>query len=572
MYLAHTRRYRWSVILIIVLVTVGDLFSILVPLWYKKFFDLLVADSLYADMFHILVVIFGIEFVHYLCIRIASFVTNYVRPAVIRDLSDSAFAYLHKHSFQFFQNHFVGSLVTKANRFSRSYGDVFDKIVWQCFPIVLNVGVINVVLWFQKPILGLIVSVWVFFFLILNYYLSRYKLPHDIKRSECESLSTGYLADTITNQSNVALFNGRQREYVGYTTITAQLRRLRSFSSNLTSIFDSVQWLLMMVLEFGLMYALLRLWKDGQATIGDFVLVQAYLIRMFEKLWDFGRLIRDLYESIADAEEMTVILDTPHETIDARNAKTLHARAGKIVFDNVSFAYHQTRKVVEAFDMTIRGSERVALVGPSGAGKSTIVKLLLRQYDLTKGKIFIDDQRIDKVTMESLWESMSLVPQDPILFHRTLMENIKYGKSDATDKEAINAARAAHAHEFIKDLPYGYNTYVGERGIKLSGGERQRVAIARAILRNAPILILDEATSSLDSESEMFIQDALDTLMKKKTVIVIAHRLSTIMKMDRILVIDDGKIVEEGTHKTLLRKKSGIYKKLWDIQAGGFIE
>jgi len=214
----------------------------------------------------------------------------------------------------------------------------------------------------------------------------------------------------------------------------------------------------------------------------------------------------------------------------------------------------------------------IIFCAPSGAGKSTIIKLLLRQHDLMSGKIEIDGQRISRVTLESLWESISLVPQDPILFHRSLMENVRYGKPGASDKEVFEAAKLAHCHEFISQFPDQYNTYVGERGIKLSGGERQRVAIARAILRNAPILVLDEATSSLDSESERLIQDALDILMKNKTVIVIAHRLSTIMRMDRIIVVDEGEIVEEGTHTQLLKKKDGLYARLWKVQAGGFIE
>ncbi|MEK7558106.1 MAG: ATP-binding cassette domain-containing protein, partial [Patescibacteria group bacterium] len=219
----------------------------------------------------------------------------------------------------------------------------------------------------------------------------------------------------------------------------------------------------------------------------------------------------------------------------------------------------------------IKPQEKIALIGPSGAGKTTVIKLLLRMWDLTGGQIFIDGQDISQITQKSLWENISLVPQDPILFHRTLMENIRYSKQEATDDEVIKAAKLAHCHEFIGKTINGYNTYVGERGIKLSGGERQRVAIARAILRNAPILIFDEATSSLDSESEYLIQDALDKLMKNKVVITIAHRLSTIKKMDRIIVIDDGKIIEEDTHLELIKKEKGIYKKLWELQAGGFI-
>jgi ABC-type multidrug transport system fused ATPase/permease subunit len=267
---------------------------------------------------------------------------------------------------------------------------------------------------------------------------------------------------------------------------------------------------------------------------------------------------------------MVDILKEPHEVQDARRAKPLAVSRGAIGFSDVKFSYNQTRTVLKDFNLNIEAGEHVALVGPSGSGKSTVVKLLFRFYDLDKGKILIDGQKISGVTQESLRDQVSLVPQDPSLFHRSLKENIRYGKLDATDEEVVEAAKKAHSHDFISSLSQGYDTLVGERGIKLSGGERQRVAIARAILKDAPILVLDEATSSLDSESEMLIQDALKTLMKGKTSIVIAHRLSTIMQMDRIIVMQDGRIIDQGTHQELL-KRQGMYKKLWEIQAGGFI-
>jgi len=228
--------------------------------------------------------------------------------------------------------------------------------------------------------------------------------------------------------------------------------------------------------------------------------------------------------------------------------------------------------VVDNFNLEIKPGQTVALVGLSGSGKSTLMKLILRLHDIQKGKILIDGQDITKVTQESLRNQISLVPQDPILFHRTLMENIRYGRFNASDEEVIEASKLAHCDEFISKLHLGYETYVGERGIKLSGGERQRVAIARAILRNSPILILDEATSSLDSESEKYIQEALENLTREKTVIVIAHRLSTIKKVDRIVVLDKGKIIEDGSHLQLIKKNKGIYKQLWEIQVGGFIK
>jgi ATP-binding cassette subfamily B protein len=292
---------------------------------------------------------------------------------------------------------------------------------------------------------------------------------------------------------------------------------------------------------------------------------------VFHKLWNVGRNMRRVYQAIADGNEMTEMLLTPHEVQDVENAGLLKVNSGKIEFNHTSFSYKDQESIFNDFNLSISGGERVALVGPSGGGKSTIVKLLFRSYDLTGGGIEIDGQDISKVTQESLREQISLVPQDPILFHRSILENIRYAKPEATEKEVIAAAKAAHCHEFIEKLSSKYETMVGERGVKLSGGERQRVAIARAILKNAPILVLDEATSSLDSESESLIQDALKTLMQGKTTIVIAHRLSTIMAMDRIVVIEDGQITEQGKHEELLKDKDGKYQKLWHIQAGGFV-
>lgn len=284
-----------------------------------------------------------------------------------------------------------------------------------------------------------------------------------------------------------------------------------------------------------------------------------------------NRELRRFYDSFADAIEMVEILEMPHEISDIPDAKPLKTGDCEITFKNVSFYFNEGRPVLENFNLTIKGKEKLALVGPSGAGKTTVTNLLLRLYDVQRGSIEIDGQNIAAVTQESLRDVIAFVPQEPILFHRTLMENIRYGRREASDEEVFAAAKKAHCHEFISAMPEGYRTFVGERGVRLSGGERQRVAIARAILKGAPILLLDEATSSLDSESEALIQDALHNLMEGKTVVVIAHRLSTIMKMDRIIVIENGKVLAEGSHRELLGK-GGLYKKLWSIQAGSFAD
>jgi len=343
-------------------------------------------------------------------------------------------------------------------------------------------------------------------------------------------------------------------------------------SWNLDAIMEAGQSFLAFAIQFLLFYFAIKYWKLDLITIGFFVLLQVYIIGLIDQLWGFTRVVRSAYQAYADAKEMVEIMLLPHEIKDKVKAIELITDKGEIEFKKLTFSFNQTRSVLKDVDLIIKSGEKVALIGPSGAGKTTFVKLLLRLYSPTSGKILIDGEDISEITQESLRKNVSMVPQDPILFHRTLAENIAYGKRDATREEIKKAATLAHCDEFIKNLSQGLETYVGERGIKLSGGERQRVAIARAILKNAPILILDEATSSLDSYSELLIQDALNNLMADKTTIVIAHRLSTIQKMDRIIVVDGGKIIEQGSHSELLAKEDSLYKKLWTLQAGGFLE
>ena len=575
-YWQHAKKYKISGFFMIVGLVGAAVSNVVVPLYFKKFFDILVSgkstDIVAKALIGILMMILLVEFIQWAFWRLATFLASHFQAKVMADLAVTCFKYLHKHSFAYFNDNFVGSLVKRVNRFVRSFEGLADKLTWNLIPLLVNLSVIIAVLLWKNLTIGLTIVVWLVVFMIVNWFFIRYKLKYDIQRAEAETKVTRVLADTITNHTNVKLFNGFNRETKLFTKVSDNLRYLQKFTWDLSNYFEAVQGFLMIGLEIGIFYLAIKLWEVGKFTVGDFVLLQSYVMIVFMQIWDFGRVLRYIYRDLADAEEMTEIFETPHGIVDSKSAKDLEVKKGKVEFVDMDFCYHKTRKIIEKFNLTIKPGQKIALVGPSGAGKSTVVKLLLRQHDTTKGKILVDGQRIKNVTQDSLWQNISLVPQDPILFHRTIMENIRYGRPEATDDEVKEAAKLAHCHEFIKDFTEGYETYVGERGVKLSGGERQRVAIARAILRNAPILVLDEATSSLDSESESFIQDALDNLMRSKTVIVVAHRLSTIMKMDRILVIDQGKIVEDGTHKSLIKKPRGLYKKLWQIQAGGFME
>lgn len=557
-------------------VVFGAILDSVVPVLSKNFFNVLydggVKDRVLVRLMQILVFIAIIKFVRWLLWRIASFTINFFESMSMVDLSRQCFDYLQKHSFSYFSNNFPGSIVKKHKSFINTFEFLIDQLFFEIIPGVVSVIVMIFVLAKVNIFLGWGMFGWMVVFLLINWWFTKYKLKFDIQRSEAETATSGLLSDTISNNINIKLFNGYIYESDTYGNLSLNLHKIRKFTWDMGAVFYGFQSFLMLVLEVLILYFSVRLWQKDMLTVGDFVLIQSYLFSAVMLVWDFGRVMMKIYERLADAEEMTIILKLPHQIVDSNNAKKLTIRRGEVRFENVSFKYEDGDDVVKNLNLTIKPGQTVALVGMSGSGKSTITKLLLRLYDVTSGRILVDGKDITTITQDSLRKNISLVPQDPILFHRSLMENIRYGKVGSTDDEVIKAAKLAYCDEFISRLKDGYNSTVGDRGIKLSGGERQRVAIARAILKNSPILVLDEATSSLDSESEKYIQKSLSNLMKNKTVLIIAHRLSTIKKADRIIVISKKKIVEDGTHSELINNKKGIYRKLWGIQVGGFIK
>lgn len=572
----HTKRYSKRLIVAVVLYGAGvTIHNVILPLYYKQLFDTLgvaasAASTVLPVLTRIILFLVGFRVIAWVCFRIGNLAYIAMEAKVMADLERSAFSYLLGHSYQFFADHFAGSLVRKVNRLAKAYEEVSDNMYYKVVPLLLTFGGILFVLIRNYPIVGIVVLVWSVLFAISNIFYARWKLKYDLSRAELDSKATGVLSDAIGNHLTIKSFSASKSEERRYWEATQELLVMRIFGWNLNEMGTAFHWVFLIGIEAVVLYLASTAYVAGTVSLGDFALFQAYLINLFGKLDDLGNVIRKTYTAYADAKEMVDILETPYEIQDRRGAKPLNVSDGRVEFQNVSFYYHQTRPVLKNYALTIKPREKIALVGSSGAGKSTVVKLLLRFYDLDRGKILIDGQNIANVTQDSLRDQIALVPQEPLLFHRTLRDNIRYGRRDATDDEVTEAAKKAHCHEFITQLPQGYETYVGERGVKLSGGERQRVAIARAILKNAPILLLDEATSSLDSESEALIQEALHELMKDKTVIAIAHRLSTIMQMDRIIVMEEGRVTDTGTHERLLKKK-GVYQKLWNIQAGGFV-
>lgn len=552
-----------------IVVGVIDLF---VPILYRQFFDLLTQNAPAAELVRILVFVLALHGVAWLLHRSFSLMNSTFQTGVMARLKEMSFDYLIQHSYLFFANNFTGSLVQRVNRFARAFERLADRLFFNILPLSVKVIGTAVVLYAINPLITYIVLIWVAAFLVFNFFFSRWKLKYTVERAAADSYTTAVISDSLTNHNTIQLFNGVPVESARFQDAARAQARITRFTWNLDTVVDGVQAALVICAEFFLFYYAVKYWEAGSITIGVFVLIQAYLIGLGGRLWDFSRVVRDVYESFADAKEMVEILKLPHEITDAPAAPLLSVPRGEIEFRALTFGFNSQRTVLDNINLRVAPGEKVALIGPSGAGKSTFVKLLFRLYSVAPGSIFIDGQDIAGVTQESLRANLSLVPQDPILFHRTLKENIRYGRREATDEEVLQAAALAHCDEFIAHLPHGYDTYVGERGIKLSGGERQRIAIARALLKNAPILVLDEATSSLDSHSEALIQDALEKLMEGKTTIVIAHRLSTIRKMDRIIVIDGGRIIEEGRHSDLQKKKGSLYGRLWELQAGGFLQ
>ncbi len=570
----YMRHYRWITALLVFCTASVQVIEMFPPILYKQFFDTLsTASSRTASapiLSAILWKVLAAYGVVWLIWRAISFLTAYWQPKLMAEMTIGSYAYLLRHSYEFFSNSFSGSLLRKVQRLGRTFENITDKYLFNIIPLIVRIPAMMVVVYAFSPTIAFAILGWIILYLLCMYAFNRWVTKYNLEKADNDTKVTGLLADGITNSTTIKLFSGFKHEESLAFKAMEVLRKLRTLTWNLNMALESLQAALMIGFEVGVFFIAVHFWKAGTLTIGDFALIQYLVVNLFVRVWDFGRLFREMNEAYADADEMVTILNTPYSISDTPRAKKLQVKNGEIIFDHVNFSYRQTRKILNDFSLQIVHGEKVALVGPSGAGKSTVTKLLLRFYDPEEGKVFIDGQDVSKVTQESLRNTVSYVPQDPVLFHRTLLDNIRYAAPKATDAQVIKAAKLAHCHEFIQDFPEKYQTFVGERGVKLSGGERQRVAIARAILKNAPILILDEATSSLDSESEQLIQSALDRLMKNKTTIVIAHRLSTIMKMDRIVEMQDGQVTDIGTHNELISRKGGMYRKLWEIQAGGF--
>lgn len=487
-------------------------------------------------------------------------------------LSEYAVNKTLSHSQSFFSNSKVGALAGDINSFSRSYIGLLDTIFLQASGVVVNFLCSLLIVAFIAPIM--LPALLILTLSVVGMALYSYNKRGDLRaeRKELQSELMGMFGDVIGNQTLVRMFSRQKGEVARITQKRHEIEKVAR--KEIVILENSAELRVGVLVAFQIIVLVLcsMLISNNLLEIGALVFIVTYLGRVTGNLFAINSIVRMIEQAFLDAAKVTDILSNDIEVSDTRDAKQLTIQSPDIKFGSVTFSYKDARNetVFNTLNLHIPASQSIGLVGKSGGGKSTLTQLLLRYMDIQKGEILIDDQNIAEVTQNSLRSQVSYVPQDPYLFHRSLRENITYGKEEASDEEIENAISKAHAKEFIDKLPDGLDTIVGERGVKLSGGQRQRVAIARAILKDAPILILDEATSALDSESEKLIQSALENLMEDKTAIVIAHRLSTVAKLDRIIVLDDGTIAEDGTHTELLKKR-GTYAKLWNHQSGGFI-
>ena len=488
------------------------------------------------------------------------------------DLSCEAFNTVAAQSMQFHSDRFSGSLVSQTNKFVGAYERLMDEFFWNIFPVTLDVLMIMAVMLPKAPLFVVGMVIFIIVYMVAAVVWFKKLAPIHEKEAKASNKCTGQLADSVSNIVAVKSYarekyeSDRYAKYQGewYKVIFESLKQ----NTKRNYFFDGV--------GVGLI-ALVAVFMIGAqdwfgVSVATLVLIVNYSQNILGDLWSIHSVFKSLNRVFGDAREMTEILDMKDDVVDAPDAKKLEISKAEIDFNDITFKHKDAKEAIfEDFSLTIPSGVRVGLVGVSGSGKTTLTKLLLRFADVNKGEILIDGQNISKVTQKTLREAISYVPQESSLFHRSVFDNIAYGRPGASKEEVLKAAKLANADEFIKKLPDGYETMVGERGVKLSGGQRQRIAIARAILKDAPILVLDEATSALDSESEALIQEALNNLMKGRTSIVVAHRLSTIAGLDKIVVLNDGKIVEQGTHAELLAR-GGEYQKLWSRQSGAFLD
>lgn len=506
----------------------------------------------------------------FIIFRFYDYIWLHINPYLKRHIGSVLMDRMMLHAHHLFQDNFSGNLGNKIKDVMSGVPDILKILIDRFFSHLVALLVAMAAVWTVDLKFTLALLTWVLVFVLGSIILSKRARILSDEAAEVRSSVVGSIVDIISNMISVRLFTAKHAEHTKLESILGEYVKADQRRDWFFLKMNGFYGVSFVIYQGVILLWLVQGYSVGNISPGDFALILTLNIAIMTQLWGVSKDIIAVAELAGNISQGLRIVLSPLEIQDVPGAKSLLVSKGEIVFSQVHFRHRDAEALFENKSVTIAPGQKVGLVGYSGGGKTTFVNLILRLFDVTGGHILIDGQDIREVTQDSLRASIGMIPQDPVLFHRTLLENIRYGRPDATDVEVFEAAKKAHADEFITALPRGYESMVGERGVKLSGGQRQRIAIARAILKNAPILLMDEATSQLDSVTERFIQGVLWELMDDKTTIVIAHRLSTLLNMDRILVFDRGHIVEEGSHKSLLAK-NGLYKTLWDTQVGGFL-
>jgi ATP-binding cassette subfamily B protein len=568
-YWKQIQPYRWHYLLMLNATIFNSFYPIIYNYALKLFLDRLAQTTAIQDVI-LPITIFAINELTLATVwRVSSIAEWRSLPYVRKAITLEAYNYTQYHSYDFFQNTYTGLISSKIKDIRKGFDAVWKEIHHGilCKLLIAIISIFSLGLIYKS--IALFLTIWA-----ITYSAIVYKMSHKLQRLSYEdSMNThaimGHISDRISNIASLFYFTARKQEYEHLKdyidTVCIPKQKERYKYDFLIKVISDVLYLSMFAV---MLTYLLHLKFNNILSIGDFAFIFSMTLVIADKIWHFTMDSQEFSQQIGDLKSAFSLLQEPQTNLDASDAELLHTSSPDIVFKDVSFQYEASEYVLKNLNLTIKAGEKIGLVGQSGAGKSTIVKLLLQFFDLSSGSIMIGDQPIGKIGQESLRSHIAVIPQDTMLFHRSIIDNIRYGRQNATFEEIIEASKKAHIHDIIMNMPEQYETIVGERGIKLSGGQRQRIAIARAILKNAPMIILDEATSSLDSQTENQIQESLEFFIKdsQKTVIAIAHRLSTLKHMDRIIILDEGTIVEEGTHDELMKRKDSLYKKLWEYQ------
>lgn len=550
-----------------VVVLVGDFFG---PLIMAQILDLIqIGNTTMNDFWSLIILFIVTQIVGIVGWRSIMLLLWRGESLIKRDSFSRVFDNLVNHSIRFHANKFGGSLVNQAGKLSSSLENFWDTIIFSIVQLAVGLMSAITILAFKFWPYAIILAATIIIYIAITIVMTRHMPERNIKEAKASSRMSGHLADDVANILTLKAYSAEKREtelakqkaddwYKANIAIMRDFNRLMLASDVITNGIRITALILAVLAK-----------QHNLISIGTILLMVSYTNTVTYRLHEVRHIIRNYNRIIGDATEMVEILHTPIEVVN-KSDRELVVPKGAIEFKNVTFSHNQGDELFKNFHLKIKPGQKVGLVGHSGSGKSSLTSLIMRFHDVDSGQILIDGTDISEVSQASLRQAIAYVPQEPMMFHRSIADNIAFGKPEANRKEVETAAKQACADEFIEKLPQKYETLVGERGVKLSGGQRQRIAIARAIIKGAPILVLDEATSALDSESEKLIQDAMDELMIGRTSVVVAHRLSTIAKLDRIIVLDNGKIIEDGAHEELI-KLDGTYAHLWKQQSGGFL-